>query len=264
MSDRGVTYLGHATVAFERDGTTVLTDPLLRPSLMRVIRRRHELPPIESAAIDAILISHAHHDHLDLPTLRRLSRHVPLFVPAGVGALLRREGFVSVTEVEPGAELEVGALRIRVVDAVHDATARRRTAEPPSLGYLVGEEGELTYFAGDTEVFEGMSEIADAGIDLALLPVWGWGPTLGPGHMNPEQAAEALALLRADRAVPIHWGTYTPAGAARLWPWMSHRPPLEFAEHAQRLAPATQVEILEPGESIAALGAASGPDASAG
>jgi L-ascorbate metabolism protein UlaG (beta-lactamase superfamily) len=102
VSDRGVTYLGHATLVFERDGTTVLTDPLLRPSLMRLLRRRHDLPPIEPAGIDAILISHAHHDHLDLPTLRRLSRHVPLFVPAGIGGLLEREGFVSVSEVEPG------------------------------------------------------------------------------------------------------------------------------------------------------------------
>jgi len=256
VTDRRVTYLGHATVALERDGTRLLTDPLLRPSLMRILRRRSELPALDPTGLDAILISHAHHDHLDLPTLRGFSRHVPLFVPAGAGALLRREGFVSVTEVEPGVEIEVGTLPVRVVEAVHDAP-RRRTAEPPSVGYLVGAQGELTYFPGDTEVFGGMAEIAEAGVDLALLPVWGWGPTLGAGHMNPEQAAEALALLRADRAVPIHWGTYSPIGASRLWPWMSHRPPLEFAEHAGRLAPGSEVTIPEPGEAIAALGAGS-------
>jgi L-ascorbate metabolism protein UlaG (beta-lactamase superfamily) len=253
MEERRVTYLGHASLLFECDGTRLLTDPLLRTSLMRLLRRRHEIPELETTGLDAILISHVHHDHLDLPTLRRIGRHTPIVIPAGAAAMLHREGFVDVREVEAGDELELGTLRVSVTDAVHDAK-RRRAPEPPALGYLFGEPGELTYFPGDTAAFEGMEAIADRGIDLALLPIWGWGPTLGPGHMNPEQAAEALTLLGARRAVPIHWGTYTPIGAGRIWPWMSERPAREFAAHAAQQAPDVDVTILEPGESVPALG----------
>lgn len=248
-----VTWFGHATVLVELDGVALITDPILRPSLTPLLRRRHPAPGLSSGEIDGVLISHVHHDHLDLPTLRTLSRHVPIFVPAGAGALLRREGFVAVTELAPGAGSAIGGLPFRACEAVHTAV-RRRTSEPPSLGYLFGEAGSHVYFAGDTELFDGMAEIGRAGIDLALLPVWGWGPTLGPGHMNPEQAAEAVALLGAARAVPIHWGTYTPLGAGRLWPWMAERPPRQFAESAARLAPAAKVNVLEPGESVPAFG----------
>ena len=90
-------------------------------------------------------------------------------------------------------------------------------------------------------------------IDLALLPVWGWGPKLGSGHMDPAQAAAALRLLRARRAVPIHWGTYTPAGAPRIWPWMTETPAAQFAEQAGVLCPGAEVNVLAPGESIAAV-----------
>ncbi len=70
--------------------------------------------------------------------------------------------------------------------------------------------------------------------------------------MNPGQAAAALRLLRPKRAVPIHWGTYTPAGAPRIWPWMSETPAAEFAGQARGLYPETEIIVLEPGQSIAA------------
>lgn len=252
MSHGEVSWFGHATVLVERGGTRVITDPLLRPSLTPLLRRRHPAPDVGSEEIDAVLISHVHHDHLDLPTLRTLSRHVPVFVPAGAAPLLRREGFVSVTELEPGDDVEIGAVRVQATEAVH-AAVRRHTEEPPSLGFLFGEPGSFVYFAGDTELFDGLAAIAAEGIDLALLPVWGWGPTLGPGHMDPGQAAEALARLGAGRAVPIHWGTYTPVGARRLWPWMAERPAREFTASAARLAPRSEVIVLAPGDSVPAF-----------
>ena len=252
MSDLTATYLGHATAEIEGGGTRLLTDPLLRPSLYRLLRRRHDLPAVELRGLDAVLISHVHHDHLDLPSLRRLSRQTPIVVPRGTASLLDREGFTAVREVAPGDELEIGALRVNVTPAVH-AAERRGTIEPPSLGYLVSDRGASVYFAGDTEVFDGMARIAED-LDLALLPIWGWGPTLGPGHMNPSEAASALRLLRPKRAVPIHWGTYTPAGAPRIWPWMSATPAVEFTEYARRIHPETEVTVLTPGESISAVG----------
>lgn len=250
MSGLEITYVGHATSALEAAGSRVLTDPLLRGSLMGLLRRRHATPAVDRNPLDAVLISHVHHDHLDLPSLRRLPDRTRIVVPRGAGALLRRKGFPEVEEVAAGDRLRLGALEVDVVPAVHEAT-RRGARDPVSVGYLIGDGDATAYFAGDTELFEGMADLAPS-IDLALLPVWGWGPTLGPGHMNPKQAAEALGLLHPRRAVPIHWGTYTPVAAPRLWPWMTHRPAEGFAEHAARLAPDTEVVILRPGESVSA------------
>lgn len=252
MSAMRVVYLGHATALLEGGRTRLLTDPLLRPSLMGLLRRRHGIPSIELDGIDGVLISHVHHDHLDLPSLRGLPRSVPILVPRGAGRLLAREGFTAVEEIAPGQDRELGDLKVRATPAVHEAT-RRGTDSPDSIGYRVEDERASVYFAGDTELFDGMREIGDD-LDLALLPIWGWGPTLGAGHMNPEQAATALDLLRPRRAVPIHWGTYTPVGAARIWPWMSYSPAQDFARSARERAPGTEVVILAPGEGAAAAG----------
>jgi L-ascorbate metabolism protein UlaG (beta-lactamase superfamily) len=252
MADLRATYLGHATAMIEVPGVRLLTDPLLRSSLMGLLRRRHGLPALDFDGLDAVLISHVHHDHLDLPTLRRLPRDTPIVVPAGAGRLLARHGFGAVAEIEVGDRLRFGGLEVVATPAVHRA-ARRGARSASSLGYLVrsADSGADVYFAGDTELFEGMDEIS-AELDLALLPIWGWGPSLGSGHMNPRQAAEALGLLRPARVVPIHWGTYTPIGAPRIWPWMTHSPVAGFADHARSAAPATEVAVLSPGQSILA------------
>jgi L-ascorbate metabolism protein UlaG (beta-lactamase superfamily) len=102
------------------------------------------------------------------------------------------------------------------------------------------------YFAGDTDLFEGMGALAP--VDLALVPIWGWGPTIGAGHLDPQRAAEAVAQLGARTAVPIHWGTYFPLHQ-RPGPFLTE-PPLEFVRAAAQVAPATRVEILALGETI--------------
>jgi len=113
--------------------------------------------------------------------------------------------------------------------------------------------GSRIYFAGDTDLYPEMAAFAP--LDLALLPVWGWGPSLGAGHMDPEAAARALALLRPRVAVPIHWGTLFPLGLGRAYGDRLTEPPREFARHAARLAPGVRVEILEPGASLELQGA---------
>jgi L-ascorbate metabolism protein UlaG (beta-lactamase superfamily) len=93
-----------------------------------------------------------------------------------------------------------------------------------------------------------MARIGDGGLDAALLPVWGWGPTLGPGHLDPERAARAAALLRPRVVVPIHWGTLLPVTSAGRHRSLLTQPPLDFARHCARLAPDVEVRILRPGE----------------
>jgi L-ascorbate metabolism protein UlaG (beta-lactamase superfamily) len=94
-----------------------------------------------------------------------------------------------------------------------------------------------------------MAHPAEA-LDAALVPVWGWGPSLGAGHLDPAQAAEAIALLRPRLAVPIHWGTFLPLGYGRRHAHLLRDPPHDFAAHVATRAPATRAAILAPGSSL--------------
>jgi L-ascorbate metabolism protein UlaG (beta-lactamase superfamily) len=242
---------GHATVRIELDGAALLTDPVLRGHLAH-LRRRGPVPAGLTDGLDAVLISHLHRDHLDRPSLRHIPPEVPIVVPAG-GATLLPGRERSVIEVVPGDELELGGVSVLVTEALHDGG--RTPIRPrgiPALGYLL-RGSRRVYFAGDTDVFPGMAGLAP-GLDVALLPVWGWGPKLGAGHMDPVRAAEALELLRPRVAVPIHWATLYPG-------WMRggslsflDAPGPAFAAAAAERAPDVAVRIVAPGGSLA-LGA---------
>ncbi len=233
-----ITWLGHSTVGIELDGVTLVTDPVLRRRVAHLRRDKSASPPTRP---DAILVSHMHYDHLDVPSLARVGRDVRLVVPRGAKRFLR--GFRSIEETEPGGVLEVGGIRVDVVDAVHDGRRRPFGAWAPALGFVV-RGSQSIYFAGDTELFDGMAGLAP--VDVALLPVSGWGPKVGPGHLDPDAAARALTLLRPSVAVPIHWGTY---GIA--WRTRGDRTPAErFAERAADLAPGVDVRILPVGGSV--------------
>lgn len=240
-----VTWIGHATALIEIGGVRLLTDPLLRDRLGHL--RRHGPRPAAKAIadLDAILISHLHLDHLDLPSLRRLPRSTRLLVPRGAGGFLRRRGFAHAEELAAGERADVAGLAVHAVPAVHDRRRWPRGAEADTIGFVAGRR---VYFAGDTDLFDGMAELA--GIDLALLPVWGWGPTLGEGHLDPEGAARAAALVRPRLAIPIHWGTFYPRMLERYKPDRLTDPPHEFAAAVARLAPAVDVRVLAPGESV--------------
>lgn len=241
------TYVGHATVLAELGGVRVLTDPVLR-TRVGPLRRHAGTPGAEVAeGLDAVLVSHLHRDHVDLGSLRRVGREVPLLVPPGAGGFFEERRFATVTELAPGESTAVGGVTVTAVEALH-AGARRGAPDAQAVGFLL-DAGHRVYFAGDTDLFDGMAELgADRRIDLALLPVWGWGPNLGPGHLDPGRAARAAALLSPRIAVPIHWGTLYPRGLAPFLPKPLRSPPLEFAARARELAPQVEVRVLSPGE----------------
>jgi L-ascorbate metabolism protein UlaG (beta-lactamase superfamily) len=247
-SDR-ITYVGHATVLLELGGVRLLTDPVLRARVGALRRHGSRPAPAVTEGVDAVLISHLHHDHLDLPSLCRLGRDVPLLVPDGAGTFLRRKGFAQVTELSPDQSTHVGGLEITAVPAVHEGRRWPRGPHAAAIGFHVAGLRRL-YFAGDTGPFDRMSNLS-AGLDLALLPIWGWGRKLGPGHLDPRQAAEAAALLRPRIAVPIHWGTFLPVGLGRRWRELLEWPGREFADQMASLAPAVEARVLAPGESLA-------------
>jgi L-ascorbate metabolism protein UlaG (beta-lactamase superfamily) len=239
-------WLGHATVLVRLGETRVLTDPVLRARVAH-LRRHCEPPALHDGRLDAVLLSHLHRDHADGPSLRRLPGETPVLVPEGAARTVRRLGARIVREVRTGDAVEIGpGVTARAVPAVHDGRRAPFGRPAQAIGWLV-EGDRRVYFAGDTEVFDGMRDIA-SGIDVALLPVWGWGTTLGPGHMGPAEAARATALLRPRTAVPIHWGTFLPVGMARRHPALLTAPGRDFAELAATVAPRTAVVVLRPGD----------------
>ena len=245
MADR-LTYVGHATVLLELEGVRLLTDPVLRMRLAHL--RRNGARPAPVGRLDAVLLSHLHRDHLDTPSLRGLDGPPPAIVPAGAEPLLRGLGYGAVTALTAGEGTRVGPLAVTAVPADHDG--RRDpfgSVRAEAVGYVVSGRRRV-YFAGDTDVYAGMTELAP--LDVALLPVWGWGPSIGPGHMDPASAARAAALLRPRIAVPVHWGTLYPLLYRRRMARQLADPPHEFARRVAAGAPGVEVRVLAPGESL--------------
>jgi L-ascorbate metabolism protein UlaG (beta-lactamase superfamily) len=244
-----VTWIGHGTALLDLDGVRLLSDPLLRDRVAH-LRRHAPLPPPGSLhGIDAVLLTHLHRDHLDLPSLRRVGRAVPIVVPRGGGRLLLRRGFDAVREIAPGEEIAVGSLSVTATEARHHGGRSVVGAHGPALGYVIAGSRRI-YHAGDTDLFDGMRAIGAAGLDLALVPIWGWASRLGPGHLNPLRAAQALELLAPGIAVPIHWGTYAVGPKARRPPPYLRAPLEPFLNAAAELAPTVRVVALEPGQSL--------------
>jgi len=225
----------------------MLTDPVLRRRLGPLVRIAPP-PPIEPlASIDAVLLSHLHADHTDPRSLRAVARSVPVVAPRPAAPWLRRAGLADIRELSAGEALTLRGVRVGATPAIHPPRRAPLGPAAPPVGYLV--RGAVSvYFAGDTDLFPAMDELAGA-VDVALIPVWGWGPSVGPGHLDPERAARAVAVIAPRLAIPIHWGTYALPWARRT-PEAQALPARRFAELARRHAPGVEVRVLAPGEHI--------------
>jgi L-ascorbate metabolism protein UlaG (beta-lactamase superfamily) len=240
-----LTYIGHATTLIRLEGTSILTDPMLRTWLGPLRRQGSRPSPALPKIADAVLISHLHRDHLDLPSLRRVPRRTPIVIPRGAGRWVDRGGPHPVMELARGETVSVGGAEVTGVPAEHNGRRGRWGSEIEPLGYVIRGDGRTVYFAGDTDLFDEMEDIGP--VDLALLPVWGWGPSVGEGHLDPEKAARAVELVRPRVVVPIHWGTFYPVGVRRLRPGPLAEPPHELARLVAAQAPEVDVRVLEPG-----------------
>ncbi|HSD23311.1 MAG TPA: MBL fold metallo-hydrolase [Solirubrobacterales bacterium] len=241
-----LTYIGHATTLLRLEGVAILTDPMLRgwlgPLRRQGPRPNRELPQ----TVDLVLISHLHRDHLDVRSLRRIPPTTPVVAPRGASRWVSKGGAEKILELGVGETVVVEGLELTAIRAVHDGYRDRERGTPiEPLGYLIRRAGRTVYFAGDTGLFPEMSELGM--VDLALLPVWGWGPSVGEGHLDPEEAARAVELIRPRLVVPIHWGTFYPAGLRLLRPGPLREPPRDFARLASRAAPDVEVRVVEPG-----------------
>jgi len=241
-----LTYIGHGTTLIRIAELSILTDPMLRSWLGPLHRQGPPPDPAVTELCDLVLISHIHRDHLDVRSLRRVPPATPLIVPRGARKWAQRGGCEDIREIAVGETIAFGAVEVTAVRALHNGHRDRTWGKPiQPLGYLVTAAGRTVYFAGDTDLFPQMSELPP--LDLALLPIWGWGSSVGEGHLDPARAVKALEMTRPRMAVPIHWGTFYPAGLRRWRPQPLIEPPQEFARLARPLAPAVEVRILPPG-----------------
>ncbi|WP_180217850.1 MBL fold metallo-hydrolase [Streptomyces albus subsp. chlorinus] len=260
-----VTWAGHASWVVRIGGLTVLTDPVWSRKILGTPAR---VTPVGVAwqdlpKVDAVVISHNHYDHLDLPTLRRLPRDTPLFVPAGLGDWCRRRGFTTVTELDwwEGAELPAPdgkRVRFDFVPA-HHWSKRTLTDTCRSLwgGWVLTDpRGLRVYFAGDTGYGHWFEEIGRRypGIDLALLPIGAYDPRwmLSTVHTDPEEAVLACQDLGARRMAPMHWATFLLSGEPPLEPLIRVRAAWRKAERPRADLwdlPVGASRVLEPAAS---------------
>lgn len=210
-----ITWLGHATVLLNFHGSWVLTDPVLEPRIglgrgaAKLGPRRlvepalpaHELPPL-----DVLLLSHAHMDHTDLGTLRRLPSDTPVVVQTGNGDLVRR--FTQVVELAWGDDTGVDGLRIESTEARHWGARMITDTQRGFGGYLLQKQGRTVLFAGDTAYTDALTPLGRRGpIDLAILPIGAYDPWIA-NHASPEQAWAMFKALGAEYVLPVHHSTF--------------------------------------------------------
>jgi L-ascorbate metabolism protein UlaG (beta-lactamase superfamily) len=190
-----------------------------------------------------------HFDHMDYPSLRMIPHDTPIIAPEGASRYLERRVGHDIVEMSVGDSFRVGGVEIHATPSQHDSGFYWPMWHPKTVLSYMLMGSQTVFFVGDTALFD-MRELGEHyDIDLAMLPVWGFGPYLRGDHMTPEEAAKALGMLAPRVAVPIHWGTLHPVGP--WWKKMAflHRPPHAFALEAERHAPDTDVRVLKPGDS---------------
>jgi L-ascorbate metabolism protein UlaG (beta-lactamase superfamily) len=251
LSSIEITWLGHATVDVRLGSTRLVTDPILRDRVAHL--RRHDgtarLDRDDDdqtpTPVDAVLISHLHHDHLDLASLRRLPAGTALVVPRGGARVVAGHAPGDVVELSVDDELTVGDVRITAVPAEHHSGRFLSRARAAPLGFVMEHADGVVYFPGDSDLHPAMADLPAP--DVALLPIWGWGPTLGSGHLDPERAAQAAAILRARAVLPVHWGTFAPILPLPGRPGWLDRPAGAFTDAMARHAPDARLDLVRPG-----------------
>jgi L-ascorbate metabolism protein UlaG (beta-lactamase superfamily) len=244
-----IAWLGHSTVVIDLDGIRLLTDPLLGQHAGLLRRRGPGPDPRLWAAPDATLISHLHHDHLELRSLRKLPG-VPVLTAPANARWLRQRGIAAAVPMNEGWTAVAGGVEVRLTRADH---RHRPMPHRPNAanGHLVRGASASVWVAGDTSLFDEMHTLVEPlgrNLDVAVVPIAGWGPRLSEGHMDGEQAALACARVGARKALAVHWGTLHPPVLNRLASGWMDRPYDEFTTALAREAPDCELIDLRPGQ----------------
>ncbi len=250
-----VTYVGHATLLLEIGGVRVLTDPNFEPRLAGMLPRvaapgiaLHAVPKL-----DAILLTHAHADHLSFAALDALPRDVPLYAPPAVQRWLQKRGYGHAVPIAPDDKMQIGPVALLAAAARHRGNRygfdRWRAA---TNMYLLDDGHRSCFFAGDTALVGDTHHLVERHLhetgrqlDVALLPIghapW-WKPGFRRGHLTSEDALELFRLLRARLLIPYHWGTFHHVTSSAFDAINQLR--RQLVHYPQREA----VKLIEPGE----------------
>ena len=251
----GVTFIGHSSFLIELGGIRALVDPVFSKRLVILRRQRH--PGLDwrtLPAIDVVLLTHAHMDHLNLASLRRVIRRTrrltgrtpEVVVPSGVEDLVARLGFARVHTMTWWQQTTVAGLEVTMTPAQHWGARLFHDTHRGFGGYVLRGAGSSVYHSGDTAFFDGFREIGRRlNPEVALLPIGAYFPdSYRAVHTSPEEALRAFVELGAEVMVPMHFGTF------RLGREPMEEPPVRLMEEARRLGLEERVRILQEGERL--------------
>ncbi len=255
QEELGVTFIGHSSFLLQVGGRKVLVDPVFSKRLILLRRQRRpgvlvkDLPPI-----DLVLLTHAHMDHLDMASLRRviratrrLSGRAPeVVVPQGVEDLVARLGFSAVHRLAWWESIGAQSLKITMTPCKHWGARMFRDTHRGYGGYVVEGSGQTVYHSGDTAYFEGFREIgARLKPQVALLPIGAYFPDAYRSvHTSPEEAVRAFVEVGATQMIPMHYGTF------RLGREPIEEPVQRLEAEAARLGITAKIKVLEEGETM--------------
>jgi len=250
------TWLGHSTVLVQIDGLRILTDPVwgLRASPSRLAGpKRFQPVPVSldaMPALDLVIVSHDHYDHLDFPTIRELAKsEVPFVTSLGVGAHLQAWGVPPerIAELDWWETYRVPNSGLSVTAAPSQHFSGRGLKDRNATlwsSMVIRSERHTVFFSGDTGLTTEYQSIRErlGPFDLVMLEVGAFHPAWGDIHLGPENALKALALLGGGPFLPVHWGTFNLA----LHAWD------QPAEALMELGPKMGAQLLMPrlGEAV--------------
>lgn len=251
----GVTFIGHSSFLLQVHGRKLLVDPVFSKRLVLLRRQRRPGAMVEQLpAIDLVLLTHAHMDHLDMASLRRVIRATrqltgrtpEVVVPRGVEDLVERLGFSQVHRLSWWEHVEVQGLKVTMTPCKHWGARMFRDTHRGYGGYVIEGGGQSVYHSGDTAYFDGFREIGERlKPEVALLPIGAYFPdTYRSVHTSPEEAVRAFVELDAQQMVPMHYGTF------RLGREPMEEPVQRLEAEAVRLGIKEQIKVLEEGETM--------------
>lgn len=241
-----VTWLGHAGFFVQVGAMNIAIDPNWALWLGPVKRVRHpSLRARDIPRVDLVLITHAHFDHLHLPSLRAIAKDQPIVLPKGCGSLVKRCGFSRIVELDTWQSTRYRDVKITLTPARHWGARMIHDTYRKFGGYLIEGGGRALYHCGDSAMFDGFAEIGGRSqIDVALMPIGAYtNPSCRPVHINPEEAIDAFEMLHAGIMVPMHFDTFPLSGEPL------HEPSERFVAEARKRKLGSRMRLMQEGES---------------